>query len=271
MTTDLFRCPICRGALRVNEKSYICEKNHTFDIARQGYVNLLRAGAPHTQHGDNREMLLARRRFLAAGYYRPLMDAVKDTAVHLTHPGGAVLDAGCGECSYTAAVEEELRASGTPATVLGVDISREALAIGKNPHLALAVASLYHLPIGDASLDLLLEIFSPHCGEEYRRVLRPGGHLIMAIPGARHLLGLKEALYATPYENAVQDTALPGFLLQEKQDITATITLHGEEIHDLFAMTPYYYRTSPVAKETLLSRTELSTEIAFHLFVYKKE
>lgn len=272
MTTDLLRCPLCGAPLAAEGGSYRCERRHTFDIARQGYVNLLtgRAGA---QHGDNREMIAARRRFLAAGYYAPLMRAVADAAVRHAPQGAVVLDAGCGECYYTAAIGRALAEAGKAARVIGFDISREALALGgkSDPSLSLAVASLYKLPLADESVNLLFEIFAPFCAEEYARVLRPHGRMVMVIPGARHLFGLKEVLYEQPYENRVQDTAIDGFTLVEEQDIAERITLATEEdLWDLFTMTPYFYRTSPADKERLRSRAPLETEISFKILIYEK-
>lgn len=272
MTTELFLCPHCALPLTAEGGSYRCEKRHTFDIARQGYVNLLtgRAGA---QHGDNREMIAARRRFLLTGHYAPLVKAVADAAVRHAPPHAAVLDAGCGECHYTAAIDRALREAGKDAHMLGLDISREALALGGRsyPSLALAVASLYQLPLADGSVDLLFEIFAPYSGEEYARVLRPHGKMVMVIPGARHLFGLKEVLYELPYENRVQDTALPHFRLIEELDIHDRITLKTEEeLWDLFTMTPYFYRTSQRDKEKLRHSAPLETEISFKILIYEK-
>ncbi|MBQ8351754.1 MAG: methyltransferase domain-containing protein [Clostridia bacterium] len=272
MTTTLFCCPICAAQLSPVGNSYLCPARHTFDIARQGYVNLL-TGRAAQQHGDNKEMIAARRDFLAAGYYDALMRQVSDIACRHATQSCRILDAGCGECSYTDRIARALTEANIPHEILGMDISREALAIGgkKNKSLALAVASLYHIPLESESVDMLFEIFAPHCHEEYRRVLRTGGKLVMVIPAARHLFGLKEALYATPYENEVADTALDGFSLAEQISIRDTITLANEtDLWNLFTMTPYFYRTSPQAKEQLRQKAPLTTEIAFEVLVYEK-
>lgn len=273
MTTNLFCCPVCAAPLSPINGSYACPARHTFDIARQGYVNLL-TGRAAQQHGDNKEMITARRDFLAAGYYEPLMKEVADVACRYATQGSRLLDAGCGECSYTDRIAHALTKAGIAHQLLGMDISREALAIGgrRNKNLALAVASLYHIPLPNESMDMLFEIFAPHCGEEFLRILRPHGILVMAIPAARHLFGLKEVLYATPYENEVADTALDGFTLLEQRSIRDTITLADKkDLWNLFTMTPYFYRTPPKAKEALQQAAPLTTEIAFELLVYKKK
>ena len=272
MITDLFLCPVCGAPLAAEGGSYRCAARHSFDIARQGYVNLL-TGKHGTQHGDNKEMILGRHAFLSAGYYAPLCRAIAETAARYATPHCRVFDAGCGECYYTAAITARLVEEGVQPTVLGIDISREALALGarQNPALALAVASVYRLPLADSSMDMLFEIFAPHAGEEFARALRPRGKLVMVIPGARHLFGLKEILYKTPYENEVADTALPGFNLLNAEDIEERITLRtNEDVWNLFTMTPYFYRTSPADKEKLRACAPLETEISFKILTYEK-
>ncbi len=272
MITDLFCCPICGKGLTAQGGQYVCPSRHSFDIARQGYVNLL-TGHAAQQHGDNKEMICARRDFLAVGYYQPLMDTVARAAVRNATPNCRILDAGCGECSYTHHIAGALQAAGLPATILGIDISREALAIGgrRDRTLSLAVASLYHLPLATGSIDLLFEIFAPYCEEEYQRVLRPGGRMVMVIPGKRHLFGLKTVLYPTPYENEVADTALPGFILQNQERLSYSITLHTDnDLWNLFTMTPYFYRTAPQRKELLRHAAPLETAIEFEILEYTR-
>ncbi len=274
MTTDLFLCPHCRAPLTVEGKSYVCPLRHTYDIGKPGYVNLLVSGRPTGDHGDNKLMIAARRNFLGAGYYKTLENTLAELALRYTKDGSVILDAGCGECTYTDGIERALRDTRVGTSVLGLDISREALIIGakKNPHLALAVATLYHLPLSDGTVDLLYDVFSPFAEEEYARVLKNNGVMILVIPGARHLFGLKEVLYKTPYENEVADTALRKFELLEEIRIEERITLRTrEDLMNLFAMTPYYYRTDPAAKESLATHAPLETEISFHVLVYRKK
>ena len=273
MTCDLFLCPVCGAPLTAEGKSYLCPSRHCFDIARDGYVNLLRSNAGAGDHGDNREMIRARRDFLSAGYLEPLMAALADLALVHATDNCAVLDAGCGECSYTDRIERTLTAAGKSARVLGVDLSRDALSLGgrRNKSLSLAVASVYHLPIADESIDLLFEIFAPFSEDESARVLKKGGKMVMAIPAARHLFGMKAVLYEHPYENEVQDTALSRFRLIERRTVSDQITLESDtDVWNLFTMTPYFYRTSPADKERLRHAAPLTTEIAFEVLVYEK-
>ncbi len=276
METCPYVCPLCHAPLYRNGGSYQCPQRHTYDIARRGYVNLL-PGHLAGQHGDNRLMVEARRRFLEAGYYAPLRRAIGETVAALFPTGGdtprLLLDAGCGECYYTEEVVGVLQKKGISCQALGIDISRNALILGARRHTgaALAVASLYHLPLADASLDLLYESFAPFCREEFTRVLRPGGHMLLVIPGKMHLYGLKEVLYDAPYENEEQDTAIPGFSLLSRQEISYPVTIQtAEELEALLTMTPYFYRTEEAKKANLGTHAPLDTPLSFVLLLYQR-
>lgn len=269
-----FICPVCGGALSSDGSRAFCEKGHSFDYARNGVLNLLLSNGPKQKtHGDNRKMIRSRRAFLDRGYYRPLLDKLAETLLRLDPDGGRVLDAGCGECWYTAGVRDFLSERGITAEVLGVDISKDAVAEGarRNRALRLAVASAYSLPVAGGSCAVQLSLFAPLCPEEARRVLRPGGFLVRAFPLPRHLWGLKRAVYETPYENGPEPETLPGFVLLERQEIRRDIRLGcREDIENLFAMTPYFYKTSERDREKLAALSRLDTEIGFGVFVFQK-
>ena len=184
-----------------------------------------------------------------------------------------MLDAGCGEGYYTAHVLHALQARGRSASVCGVDISRDALicAHRRAPELTLAVASIAHLPVADASRDLVLNVFAPHDAAEFARVLRTNGVLLRVSPLERHLWGLKQAVYDHPYENTVPDPALPGFTLAEQRTLRGTVTLRtNADIEALFCMTPYYYKTGARDQAKLHARDALTTETEFALLIYRK-
>ncbi len=261
-------CPICSNELNMGNSTYRCKHLHSFDKARAGYVNLLPPRGKRV-HGDNKEMISARRRFLESEVYAFLADAVsEEVETHLPREG-TLLDAGCGEGYYTSAVTKRR----PDLAVMGVDISKDALVYaGKRlPDTLLAVASVYALPLRDASVDGIMTLFSPYAGEEFRRVLKENGTMIMAIPGRRHLFGLKSVLYTTPYENEVADFALAGFRLLSHRHEERTVTITDREtIKDLFHMTPYAYRTRPEDKEHLYRLDELRTEVSFEVLTYRK-
>lgn len=267
-------CPVCGGVLHREEHSLRCGAGHCYDIARQGYVNLLRSNQSKSKrHGDDKRMVAARTSFLDAGYYAPLRDAVAAAAAEFISGDADVLDAGCGEGYYTAQVLHTLQQQGRTPSVCGVDISRDALicAHRRAPELTLAVASIAHLPVADASCDLLLNVFAPHDAGEFARVLRPQGTLLRVIPLERHLWGLKCAVYDRPYENEVPDLALPGFVLTDRRELRGTVTLRSQaEIEALFCMTPYYYKTGARDQAKLRALDTLTTETEFALLIYRK-
>ncbi len=261
-----FICPICKNKL-IGEKTLKCENNHCFDRARSGYVNLLSGKGGN--HGDPKEMVAARKNFLDRGYYMPLAKALAASAAECTPACGKVLDCGCGECYYTEAVAAALPKAG----MLGIDVSKDAVAMGAKrlPEAELAVASVYAIPVDDHSIDTVLSVFAPAALEEFKRVLTPAGHLVMVIGGRDHLWSLKKAVYETPYKNEVADYDIDGFSLTDRKELKYNIRLEGtEDIKNLFAMTPYYHKTSPKDIAKLEDLTSLDTEIEFEILVYRR-
>lgn len=218
-------------------------------------------------------MVRARRNFLEKGYYAHLRDTLCQAAERYFPLDGTLLDAGCGEGYYTKGVREHLEMKGKCPAVCGVDISKTAadLAARFDKGTDYAVGSVFHLPVQTESCHMVLSIFAPYCGEEFLRVLSPGGYFVMAIPAARHLWRLKEAVYAKPYENTVKDYALEGFAFAEKYTAEREIFLDNpQDIADLFSMTPYAYRTGQAERERLAALERLTTETAFEVLVYRK-
>ena len=264
---SMFICPHCRGALYKEEKRLLCHRGHSFDLAKAGYANLL-VGKGGGVHGDNKEMIRARKDFLDGGYYLPLRDALVE--VLKREAPESLIDAGCGECFYT-----EGMASTLPSCrIAGVDISKDALAYGAKRMKAraeTAVASVYDLPVAEEAFDALTLFFSPFAGEEFKRVLKKDGLFVMAIPGKRHLWELKSILYKEPYENKVAEFALDGFSLLEERQVAFERTLEGKSLKDLFAMTPYFYRTPREGVERARAKERLTVGFEFHLLTYRKK
>ncbi|MBR2611534.1 MAG: methyltransferase domain-containing protein [Clostridia bacterium] len=271
----VYACPKCKGALYRQDRCYRCENGHSFDLSKEGYVNLLMGKGSGT-HGDNREMLLARQAFLSYGYYRRMADTVSGFLRKFGVLNGEcrLLDIGCGEGYYTRIFRDALQEMG--AEVYAFDISREAVKLaakrsGKGEEqVSLSVASAYHMPYLDSSFTIATNLFSPLAPEEVARVLRDGGHFVMVIPEKEHLFGLKSAIYDTPYKNEVMPFDLVGFALVHDERLRYTVTLNHDETIVLFGMTPYAYRTSSVGRERIHSLDTLTTDIDFHILVYKK-
>lgn len=261
----MLRCPICGKALLFEEKAARCPKNHSFDIAREGYVNLLRSAKSGDRIGDSKDSARSRRDFLNKGYYAPLKDAL---SALFADRQGTVLDICCGEGYYTAAL------GANPALrVYGFDISKEMVRLAaKRGGATYFVANLASIPVEDASFDWAIHLFAPFHEREFSRILKPGGRLYSVIPGSRHLWGLKTKLYDSPYLNDEKLPAVDSLTLKSTQKITADIRLDtAQNIEAVFRMTPYYYHTSQKDRAKLDTLTGLDTEIEFVIAEYGKE
>lgn len=270
---SLFCCPICGRPLQRQQRVYRCAAGHSYDIAKEGYTHLLPANRKHSQDpGDDKGMASARRHFLSKGYYAPLLNALCHELCARSGPAPAILDSGCGEGYYTAGIYQALIQAGKEPAMAGIDISKAAVryAAKRERDIEFAVASSYHLPIGDGSVDLLLNCFSPLAIEEFRRVLRPDGYFLYVVPAADHLWELKQVLYDAPYPNEERETPYEGFTYQRILPVEGTISLEGqEEIGALFQMTPYYWKTPKAGAERLAALERLSCKIAFRIHVFK--
>ena len=217
-------CPVCGEKtnrpprLIPDGKTLRCPKGHSFDVSAKGYVNLLL-----TQHknvkdpGDSKEMAAARRLFLDSGAYSGLRDALcgcaAKYAAEFPKPV-TMVDCGCGEGYYTVGMYDAVPGM----QIIGVDISKNVLASahsrinsnGMKRNIFCAAASVFRLPLEDACADMAAVIFAPFQREELLRVVKPGGVILTAIPGERHLYGLKSVLYDEPRLN--EGTTPPCFI-----------------------------------------------------------
>lgn len=273
--SSLFVCPLCGEKLTRRENSYFCPNGHCHDVAREGYTYLLPVNRKHSKApGDDKAMAAARSAFLSKDYYAPLRDALCQLSVSLTGPAPAVLDSGCGEGYYTAAIYQALCAAGKTPRMAGTDISKFILRLAarREKSVEFAVASSYHLPVADRSIDLLLNCFSPLALEEFRRALRPGGTFLYVVPSEKHLWELKQVLYDHPYPNEVKETPYEGFAYAEIRHVEDRIRVLGQEdIHALFQMTPYYWKTPKSGCQRLAALEELAVTISFDIHVFRRE
>jgi 23S rRNA (guanine745-N1)-methyltransferase len=199
LTSEYLACPVCAGALVDAGGSAHCAQGHSFDYARSGYLNLTRTGGGRARAGDTAAMIEARSGFLGAGHYEPIAAAVSAAAIAGAAPAPALLtEIGSGTGYYLDAVARTLgeRAAG-PECAVGIDISKVAAAHAarRHPDLRFVVADVEDaIPLCDSSADIVLSVFSPRPGAELGRVVGPGGELVVAFAGDRHLGRLRERL-----------------------------------------------------------------------------
>lgn len=269
MTENMFCCPNCGAALSREGNSLICAgaKRHCFDIAAQGYVNLAPPRA--AGGGDDATLIDARRAFLARGHYRPIAARVVELLDRYAK-GRRVLDAGCGEGYYT----EQIAQAGYRTA--GVDLSRRgvraaARSAQKNgTDVSFAVAGIFDLPIGDGTLDAVVSLFAPIAEQEFSRVLKEGGILITVEAGEAHLQELKAVLYDDPRKNEVRADAPVQMPRLCGETLSFSMELSGQEARELFAMTPYYYRTPKEGLARLAELAALSCRAEVRIGVYEK-
>lgn len=271
---SLFLCPICASPLERDAQTYRCPNHHSYDIAREGYTYLLPPNQKHSSApGDDRGMAAARRNFLSKEYYSPLLNTLCNLAVSHTGSTPAVLDAGCGEGYYTAGIYHALLEAGKHPRMAGTDISKFILRIAarRERRVEFAVASSYHLPLADESLDLLVNCFSPLALGEFQRVLRPGGTFLYVVPAADHLWEMKKVLYDRPYPNEEKETPYDGFAYEAIVPINEEITLESpEDLQNLFQMTPYYWKTPREGAARLAALDTLTTRISFRIHIFRR-
>ncbi len=264
----MLSCPVCKMPLTAVDKCYKCQNGHSFDIARQGYVNLLPFGK--TQHGDDKMMASARRDFLSTDSYLLLANAICD----MLGNSKRIVDIGCGECYYLEKIVKHINCDNIKA--IGLDISKEILKVAspriKQNGIVAAVANCSALPICDNSVDFALSVFAPFNESEVHRILKDGGIFVRVIPAPDHLFELKNAVYQTPYKNDNLETNLALFETEKIQNLRYIFTLNNtQQIKNLFTMTPYYYKTSPDDMLKLDSINSLDITADFFIIKYIKK
>ena len=262
-------CPICGAPLHRDQKEYRCPNRHSFDIARQGYVNLLAVQQKKSLHpGDTREQVLSRRAFLDAGFYAPIARTLCETALELGAEG-PILDVGCGEGYYSSQL-----AGALGAELTGLDISKEAVrcAAAKYKNALWLCGTAAHLPVADHSAGCVTSLFALTMAEEFRRVLAEDGLYFQVLAAQDHLLGLKSIIYPElklKEKDSVPE--LPGFHLVKSTPIRFEFTVEGEQVQNLLSMTPHVYRISKEGAARLAATQTLSDTASCVLNVYRPQ
>ena len=238
-----FACPICQENLTLLENSLKCNNRHSFDLAKFGYVNL----APQIKQSANydKENFQNRQQILEAGFYQAILDAVSDLLAN-SETSTTVLDIGCGEGFYSRKLQERH----PDKTFYAFDISKDSVQIAakSEPNWAVNwfVGDLARLPIKDASMDILLDIFSPANYGEFRRVLSKDGILIKVIPTENHLKEIRQKvqdqLTNKDYSNQnIKNHFQEHFTILSNQTASLTKTITTEQLQALLSMTPLLF------------------------------
>lgn len=271
LNSNLLRCPVCREALLKEQNGYRCQAGHTYDIAKEGYVNLLLANKKKTAlPGDSKEMLQGRRRFLEQGYYLPLLNKLSALCGSLTPDEElTLLDIGCGEGYFTAGVQEKNR---NIRQCWGLDVSKAAvqLAAKKYKQCQFAVASSQELPFLCQSIGLVFNINSPINSEEIVRVLKDEGIYLRISPEANHLWTLKTHVYDEPRPHTGEPIEISGLQFQQRETVAFDMVVEKAFIADLLLMTPYYWHARADQQQAIGALSKLVTPAGFYIDVYKK-
>ncbi len=272
----MWQCPICASALNLTDRTWRCANNHSYDQAKSGYVNLLPVQHKNSkQPGDDKTMLRARQHFHSMGGYQPLMDSVAKIIIENIPSDKSVslYDAGCGEGSYLDRVCTLMTEAGFSVQGMGSDISKVAVELASKAFKAheFTVASSVNLPVGDQSLDAVMQVFAPGSTEEYARVIRNEGILVTVDPAAQHLWSLKQHIYDTPKPHDEAHEIREGFALTNDTRVAFDVPLTTESQRlALLQMTPYFWKISDAVKSAILTSLT-KVEASFIVRVWKKE
>ena len=286
------RCPVCGGMFGREPSLLRCSNGHCFDLAKEGYVNLLPPGkGKNARTGDEKAMVRARQTFLATGLYHGISDGIASLfAKHLPTDHVPILcDSGCGEGYHTLRITESLSQSRGGVLIYGFDASKIAVGyaakaaarhgytgesgIGSDGETicAFCPANIYALPLADSSVDAVLSMFAPVAVDENLRVLREEGILLVASSGVRHLTEMRALLYDDVHYHEDTAAVYEGFTLVDTTDVRYTMHVPDcDTLRVLWTMTPFYYRTTPAGKERLFSTNSLDCTVDVRLSVYKK-
>jgi len=266
-------CPVCFGPLTVGPSAVNCSKSHTYDRAREGYLNLLLANQKGSNDpGDDRDSVAARREFLAAGHYDFLPETIDRIVARHEDSPGVIADAGCGEGYYLARQARKF----PDAACYGFDISRSAMRLASRSYgdCTWAVANIARrLPLTDKSCDLLLSIMAPRNATEFERVLKLSGQIVVVVPGDYHLGQLTDLLMTKPSDQSAKPDIVtrslsPAFNLESSQNIKIDFSADQATIQKLVTMTPLRWKSRRNSLENLLQIDRLNITASFKILQY---
>jgi 23S rRNA (guanine745-N1)-methyltransferase len=268
MQESIWMCPVCEGPLARGEKSFACAAGHSFDIAREGYVNLVLAQHRRSAAaGDPKDSLRHRRAFLDEGHYAPLAAALVDLLAG--EAPDRVLDAGCGEGYYLRQLALSPALGGV--RLYGVDVAKEAIRLAAKaaPSIEFGVGNTYRLPVLGSSVAAVLQVFAPCAPQQLRRVLRAGGLFLEVKPGPRHLEVLRAMIYDQPQAHTGGEIP-EGFEALGVERVTFPLILRQPgEVAGLVEMTPYKWHMNPETYGRVRELTELEDTADFAIGLFR--
>lgn len=256
-----YKCPNCQRDLEKFEQSWKCSNNHSFDIAKEGYVNLILANKKSSlQSGDGREMILARDAFLQLGLYDFLIDFI----LKLDLEGGrkvGFLEIGCGSAYYLDKIAKALSIE----EVYGSDISKEAIKFcaKKYRNYHFSVDNSFDMNFRDSSFDLILSIFSPFKNSEIERIMAKKGRFIMVRQNVGHLKEIYKLVGMPEKEKA--EVMFENLKLVKSFDLKKRIRVSDEQLQLLIAMSPLAWK---IDQEAILPGAIKQITVSFKIAVY---
>ncbi len=265
--TDPLICPACETALEWNEKECRCANGHSFDLAKEGYANLLLSHQRRSSHpGDDDKMIQARRRFFDSGAFARLTSLILHSSFITNRSSLSLLDCGCGEGHFLGVLSESRNGQ-----FFGVDVSKEAVRCAARRYKKakwIVANGMRKLPFAGYSLDVILSVLAPRNPEEFARILKPDGALILGVPGPNHLIELRSRLAANAgdFEEKADEASAkcaPYFAEATRELLSYQQTLNAAQLADLIQMTPIFWCSSPEAKAEIQQLSELTVTISF--------
>lgn len=267
----MYRCPLCQQSLTQHNQSFVCASNHSFDLAKEGYLHLLPVQQKNSKvPGDSALMMQCRRDFLNAGHYQLLSDAVNQCFAAALPQQPVLLDLGCGEGYYSNRLVQAL--ADKEPTLYGLDIAKTAIkkAAKSYPSIRFCVASAWHLPFADQSFDAALKLCAPCEPEELARVLKTEGLLLTVTPAPEHLIEIKQQVYSSVRLHSDHIEVIPGFVHQQRQELKHSLTdLPAAMVLNLLEMTPLAWKFKPELKQQF-SQSSPKISLNFYLDLYRK-
>lgn len=270
-TTIGLKCPICNKRMYIKNGSCTCS-NHNYDISKEGYLNLVHN---KSTAGDSKEMILSRRNFLNADYYQPISNRLNSLILDLVTNRRNLLisDMGCGEGYYLNNLFNFLLENDIYSTCYGLDLSKTAIKIAsqKYKNENWLVANLSKIPFLDNSIDISISMFANLQELETFRTLKDDGYLILVRSGLDHLLELRKIIYPKIMERYSKTRCPNGFEIIKEDKIKFNIHLtENQQIKNLLAMTPHYWKISAERREKLYAMKELYTTADVEFYILKK-